>query len=209
MNPHQPTDERPEHHNPMSRRAALALSGAACLSALSVAQGQPQSPAQTPGQTPPQTPGQAPKDGDRPAPALVVFLLRHGETTGEGAADPELSPQGQSRAARVGLMLRSVGVQRVMHTPARRARQTGEEIARVCGVGLGSYDPFDPQPVVDRMIAGGGVWVMVGHSNTVPDLAKRLGGDPRADRLPESAYDDLFMVVRAGGGVMTVPLHSV
>ena len=64
------------------------------------------------------------------------------------------------------------------------------------------------EPMVRRMIDGGGVWVLIGHSNTVPDLVRRLGGDAGTDAIPDSVYDQIFMVVRAGTGTMTVPLHS-
>jgi phosphohistidine phosphatase SixA len=138
---------------------------------------------------------------------MVAFVLRHCETLGS-FGDPPLSPQGRDRAARIGLMLRSVGAQRVLHTQTTRSRETATDVARVLRVAAGSYDMLDPEPVTRRMVDGGGVWVIVGHSNTVPDLVKRLGGNAGTDLIPETVYDRIFMVVRAAGGAMTVPLHS-
>lgn len=128
-----------------------------------------------------------------------MFVLRHAEPQGTSSGDPGLSVVGRERADRVGAMLRSIGVSRVLHTSPARARETGERIARRCGVGTGSYDAFEPKPLIERLIAAGGVWVIVGHSNTVPGLVSGLGGDPGTDLIPESQYDDLYMVVRAGG----------
>jgi phosphohistidine phosphatase SixA len=96
----------------------------------------------------------------------------------------------------------------VLHTQTTRSRETATDVARVLRVAAGSYDMLDPEPVTRRMVDGGGVWVIVGHSNTVPDLVKRLGGNAGTDLIPETVYDRIFMVVRAAGGAMTVPLHS-
>ncbi len=170
----------------MSRRSALALSGAVGLLATGAMGGRVQ---------------------DEPSRLLVVFVMRHAEAAGT-QQDPPLTAAGRERAVRLGRMLRSVRAQRVLHTTTSRARETATEISRIAGVGVGSYDVSDPQPVVRRMIEAGGVWVMVGHSNTVPDLVRRLGGDAGTDAIPDSVYDHIYMVVRAGAGTMTVPLHS-
>lgn len=169
----------------MSRRAALALAGAAGLLAGA---------------------GRQPADPEPPR-LLVAFVLRHAEAAGS-QQDPSLSADGRERADRVGRMLRSVAPQRVMHSVTNRARETAQRIARAAGVGTGSYDMFDPEPAMSRIVKAGGVWVVVGHSNTVPDLVKRLGGDARIDVLPESAYDRIYLVIRVGEGSMTIPLHS-
>ncbi|RMH24991.1 MAG: hypothetical protein D6692_11910, partial [Planctomycetota bacterium] len=126
----------------MSRRAALAMSGAVCVSAFGAAV-QPD-------------PGEgAGGASERP---LVAFVLRHAEPAGSHTGDPGLSSEGRARGERVGAMLRSVGVSRVLSTPANRARETAEAISRVCGGGLGTYDPFEPGALAKRLIRGGGVW---------------------------------------------------
>ena len=172
----------------ISRRAALALSGAAGLFGVG---------AVALGSNP---------DEER-APATVAFVLRHGETAEGTGTDPALSSRGRARAYRAGMLLRSVGAGRVMHPQSVRGRETAEEISRVLQTGIGSYDMMDPGPVVERILRHGGVWVLVGHATTVPDLVRRLGGSPGTDSLPAGVYDRLFMVVRAGGGALTVPLH--
>ncbi len=181
----------------MSRRAALAMSGAVCVSALGAA-GQPDPDPD------PNTGQGAGGAAERP---LVAFVLRHAEPAGSHTGDPGLSSDGRARGERVGAMLRSVGVQRVLSTPANRARETAEAISRVCGGGLGTYDPFEPGALAKRLIGGGGVWVVVGHSNTVPGLVRELGGDPGTDLIPADRYDEVFVVVRAGG-VLSMKLHS-
>lgn len=174
----------------LTRRAALALSGVAGLAAVARRAGA--------------------QDSANPAPPAitVAFVLRHAETTGT-LNDPSLSNRGRERATRVGMLLRSVGAERVLHSVTARAKETALEITRVIQVGSGSYDLLDPEPVTRRIIERGGVWIIIGHSNTVPDLVRRLGGDAGTDLLPDGLYDQIFMVVRAGEGAITVPLHSV
>lgn len=193
------TPGAPEHTGAIliSRRSAMAMSGALAGGLCAAAsRAQPAS-------------GSAGADDAEPTPAMVAFVLRHCETGGgDETSDPVLSRAGQDRAARVGAMLRSVGVRNILHTPTARARLTAMEISRAIGVGPGSYDPLDAGPVTQRMVRAGGVWIIIGHSNTVPELVRKLGGDPSADVLPESVYDRLYVVVRAGAGVMTMLLHS-
>lgn len=175
----------------MTRRAALAMSGAVCVSAFGAGRM-------------PEPEEEAGGGGSRP---LLAFVLRHAEPAGSHTGDPGLSSEGRARAERVGAMLRSVGVLRVLATPANRARETAEEVSRACGGGLGTYDPFEPGALAKRLIDGGGVWVVVGHSNTVPGLVRALGGDPGTDLIPADRYDEVFVVVRAGG-VLSMKLHS-
>ncbi|MCC5823723.1 MAG: histidine phosphatase family protein [Phycisphaerales bacterium] len=172
----------------ISRRAALAMSGAVGLLGVG---------AKALGSNP----------EEERTPATVAFVLRHGETAEGTGTDPALSRRGRARAYRAGMLLRSVGAGRVMHPRSVRGRETAEEISRVLQTGIGSYDMMDPGPVIERILRGGGVWVLVGHATTVPDLVRRLGGSPGTDSLPSGVFDRMFMVVRAGGGALTVPLH--
>jgi broad specificity phosphatase PhoE len=90
------------------------------------------------------------------APALRVYLVRHAQAWKNvpAASRPHamsadeldgLTPAGFARSERVGARLAKAGVARVLCSPARRARQTAETIAR--GLGLGpptADDAFRP-----------------------------------------------------------------
>lgn len=186
----------PDIETVLTRRAALGVAGAMGMAAAARAGG-----------LQPAVPGGAGGTENRPV-VTVAFVLRHAETTGT-LNDPSLSQRGRERATRIGLMLRGVGAERVLHSATNRGRETAQEIARVIKAGSGSYDLLDPGPVIERIVSRGGVWIIVGHSNTVPDLVRRLGGDAGTDLLPDGSYDQVFMVVRAGEGAITVPLYSV
>jgi hypothetical protein len=58
---------------------------------------------------------------------------------------------------------------------------------------LRSYDPADTPGLVARMLADKGPVLVVGHSNTVPEIVERLGGD-RPAPLAETDYGDVWHV---------------
>jgi len=177
----------------MNRRSALALSGAITGAALLGA---------LPERSRAGHANEAP-DGAKP---YAVFVIRHTERL-DDSADSELSGVGRQRADRVGAMLRSAGVLGVLHSETVRTRATGQRILDASdtksGATIRTYDARKPASMVRGVIeqgsARGGAWVIVGHSNTVPALVRAFGGDPGTDELEHDAYDDLFMVVRAGG----------
>lgn len=145
------------------------------------------------------------------APATTYVVVRHAETVGGDSRDPALSERGRERAGRLASMLRSVGVSAVYSTGYARTRQTAEAIAAVGGVGVVEYDPRDPGAFLTRVAREheGGVVVIVGHSNTAPDLVRRLGGACEDEQLDHDAYDNVFVVtVVEKGRVITHRLHS-
>jgi broad specificity phosphatase PhoE len=85
------------------------------------------------------------------APALRVYLVRHAQAWKNvpAASRPHpmsaeeldgLTPSGFARSERVGARLAKAGIARVLCSPARRARQTAETIARVLRLGPPTAD---------------------------------------------------------------------
>jgi hypothetical protein len=58
-------------------------------------------------------------------------------------------------------------------------------------VKLRRYDPADTEGLVARVLAERGPVLIVGHSNTVPEIVARLGGE-RPAPLAETDYDDVW-----------------
>ena len=56
---------------------------------------------------------------------------------------------------------------------------------------------------MEQMTKAAGNVLVIGHSNTVPDLLKRLGVK-QAITIADSEYDNLFVVVRHGTGEPTL-----
>src|SRR5262252_673337 len=114
----------------------------------------------------------------------AIFVVRHAEraapATAAGAPgmmadDPPISPAGEQRAAQLATMLASAGIRHIFVTEYRRTRQTADPLAKQLGLEPSVRSSKDPGATVVDVRAAEGNVLIVGHSNTVPDLLKRLG----------------------------------
>lgn len=142
----------------------------------------------------------------------AIFLVRHAEKATE-ANEPgvPLSASGRARAERLCEVLRHTGVAGIYATETDRARQTAEPLARALKLEIHTYAPRDadgkpaPRLLVDRLKkdAPSGTVLVVGHSNTVPEILAALG-HPEKIEIPSTRFDDLFVVVPREGAPPTV-----
>jgi phosphohistidine phosphatase SixA len=136
----------------------------------------------------------------------MIYLVRHGEKAAEGK-DPDLTPQGRQRARNIAAMLGKTGVAHVFSTPTNRTRQTAEPLAQQNGLQVQLYDPRTPQALVSRVKSLNGAVLVVGHSNTLPELVKLFGGQPGAD-VADNEYDRLYQLIPGVGGTVTTVLFT-
>ncbi|MEX0893528.1 MAG: phosphoglycerate mutase family protein, partial [Gemmatimonadota bacterium] len=138
-------------------------------------------------------------------PATVVYLVRHAETTDAAGGDAPLSAQGQARAALLARTLADAGVTRVFTTPYRRTTGTAEAVAAALALDVERYDPRSPGEML-AAVRGSGRSLVVGHSNTIPDLVAALGGTP-GEPISEHEHDRLYVLVLHEGGTTTTLLR--
>jgi broad specificity phosphatase PhoE len=151
----------------------------------------------------------------------VVFLVRHAERAddGEGAGrmaadpqmammleDPPLSDDGRARASHLAEMLRDVGITHVHSTDYRRTRETGAPTGEARGVDVALYDARDLAAFAETLRATPGRHLVVGHSNTTPEMVQALGGEPGPPIEPLE-YDRLYVVVLEESEVRTILLR--
>ena len=138
----------------------------------------------------------------------VIYLVRHGEKASVGK-DPDLTMQGKARAGNIAAILRSTGITHVYSSTTQRTRQTAQPLACALGLEVQVYDPAQGAKLVGQVKAAGGTALVVGHSNTVPDLVRLFGGKPGTD-IGDDEFDRLYqLIVDKDGSVTTVLLHSV
>ena len=106
--------------------------------------------------------------------------------------DPPLSAEGAANAQILGDRLAKSGIKAIFATPTQRAMQTGEPLAKKLGIAITSYDPHDPAALIKAVNVVGGAVLIVGHSNTVPDIVGRFGGT--AVPITEQDYGTVFVV---------------
>lgn len=135
--------------------------------------------------------------------AHPVFVVRHLQK-GEGP-DPSLTAEGAANAQRLAATLKGKGIVAIFATPTRRAMETGEPLAKALGLKVTPYNPSDPGALAAKVAVATGPVLVVGHSNTVPDLVQLFGGAkpaPLADQDYGTVYD-----VEPGGKVVTAQLR--
>jgi broad specificity phosphatase PhoE len=132
-----------------------------------------------------------------------AFVVRHLQKA-EGA-DPSLSAEGAANAQHLAVMLKDKGVVAVFATPTRRAMETGQPLAKALGIAVTPYDPSNAAALAAKVAAAGGPVLVVGHSNTVPDLVQLFGGS-RPAPLSEQDFGTIYDV-EPGGTVVTTQVR--
>ena len=125
--------------------------------------------------------------------APILFLVRHAEK-GDGA-DPPLTEAGQRRAQTLARMLAESGIGHIHSTDYVRTRETAAPVAERLGLEVRIYDPARLEELADKLLHEGGRHLVVGHSNTTPELVSVLGGDPGEPIEDAWEYDRLYLVI--------------
>ena len=132
----------------------------------------------------------------------VVFLVRHAERADAGmaaakmaGADPELSDAGKARAASLAALLKDAKITAIFTTEYKRTRDTAQPLAAATGIASTAVVSKDAASLIDKVKASAGNILVVGHSNTLPEIIKALGiAEPVS--IAEDQFDNLFVVVR-------------
>lgn len=135
----------------------------------------------------------------------TVFLVRHAEKTAE-ENDPHLSHAGKQRAEDLAALLANAEITGIFSTDYARTRDTAAPLADAQGLETRLYDPAQPGQLVESLKTNPGRYLVVGHSNTVPELVELLGGTPGADIDEKSEYDRLYVLTRLKGGTVNTIL---
>jgi broad specificity phosphatase PhoE len=124
----------------------------------------------------------------------TIYIVRHAEKQLEGE-DPELAYVGGVRAKKLAQILESQSIKRVLSTDFIRTRNTGQPTAAAAGLTLEIYDPKNQEALVADLRASEGNVLVVGHSNTVSQLANAFidEGEKFAD-LTDLEYDFIYVV---------------
>ncbi|HKY45199.1 MAG TPA: phosphoglycerate mutase family protein [Pyrinomonadaceae bacterium] len=136
----------------------------------------------------------------------TVFLVRHAEKEDEPRQDPPLKKEGVARSQELARLLGGAGIKTIYTSQFTRTKLTAEPLATKLGLTATAIslksNPSNPRliaeestaEVVNKIMERPGENVLVvGHSNSVPDVIKMLGGDV-VPTIDERKFDDLFIV---------------
>jgi broad specificity phosphatase PhoE len=142
-----------------------------------------------------------------PPPGSATFVVvRHAEKADDGSRDPPLSTAGQTRARALARRLAHSGLVAVYATPFRRTQQTAQAVAASAGLPVSTYaaDTVAAEFAATlRSHYPRGTVLVVGHSNTVPEIVASLCRC-RIAVLDENAYDGIYTVRIAPDGTASL-----
>lgn len=128
-------------------------------------------------------------------PLTTVILVRHAEK-GPGQ-NPPLTEIGHKRAGALAHALSSAGVDAIFVSDALRTQQTADSAAALLGLTPEIISANSVDELANRIKSDhrGEVVLVVGHSNTVPQVIEKLGiSSPPA--IPDTEYDNMFILHR-------------
>lgn len=129
------------------------------------------------------------------APAATIILVRHAERNAGMAPDVLLTPRGEERARELARVLKDANIRAIFTTEVRRTQQTAEPTATEFHLQPIVIPATDIDALVSRLHAlpDDEAVLVVGHSNTVPLVVDRLGGNLPA--MSDTEYDRMVVVV--------------
>ena len=137
------------------------------------------------------------------AAADTVYVVRHMQKA--AGDDPALTAEGAAGAQWIADVLAAKGVTAVFATPTRRAEETAAPLAKRLGIDVTHYDPRNPAALAAEIASVKGAALVVGHSNTVPDLVATFGG-ARPASMSEQDYGTIFVVNAGSSDVQEIEL---
>jgi broad specificity phosphatase PhoE len=127
-----------------------------------------------------------------PPPLPNIYVMRHLHTLA-GATNPDLTAEGQAAAASLAGWFAKDPPGVIYVSSTKRAEQTAAPTARRYGVAPKIYDPSDSAALVASVLREHGTVLVVGHSNTVPDIIEKLGGQ-RPGPLVHEDFADVWRI---------------
>jgi len=126
-----------------------------------------------------------------------LYLVRHAEKQAVEGKDPDLTDAGNYRSEQLAKFLQDKGIRKIWSSDYQRTRNTAGPLASKLGLKLSLYDPRDLPALANELLEDRNTALIVGHSNTTPDLTRLLCQCDISD-MDESEYDLLFVVSISG-----------
>jgi phosphohistidine phosphatase SixA len=133
------------------------------------------------------------------ASTTMVFVTRHAEKASTPPDDPLLSPAGDARALELaqhfGRAPKGQGLDAIIVSEFRRTQETVRPLVNKLGIPMIVVPSTNPAHTAERALNDyrGGRILIVGHSNTVPDIVKELSGED-VGAMSEAEYGIVYVV---------------
>jgi phosphohistidine phosphatase SixA len=130
-----------------------------------------------------------------------IFLVRHAEKA-SADRDTALSDVGFKRAECLANALRDVQIKSAFVTEFKRTQQTAEPEVKQAGITatiVPAADTAQTIALAKKTSATGNV-LIVGHSNTIPQIAQSLASEAKPNPMADAEYDRLTIITFASDG---------
>ncbi len=135
----------------------------------------------------------------------TLHLVRHAEK--RLGRDPALTEEGEARALALVETLADAQIEVIYSTNYARTRLTARPIAEARELPIIYYDPADLAGFAEKLKTENRSALIVGHSNTTPELVTALGGEAGAPITEASEYDRLYRIELTETGPVTTLLR--
>ena len=141
----------------------------------------------------------------------TIFLVRHAERADGGASaataskDPGLSAAGRQRATSLATLLKDAQIRAIFVTEFKRTQETAAPLAQALGLTPAIVAADDTPALIARLQKSAGNALVVGHSNSVPEVIEALGVAAKVT-IADDQFDNLF-VVSPGSPRQLLRLH--
>lgn len=134
----------------------------------------------------------------------TIYIVRHAEKQLDGN-DPELSVVGNARSRKLAQIVADKGITHIFSTDYKRTRLTAAPTASQSGIEIEIYDPKNHDALVEELRSLEGNILVVGHSNTVGQVANYFVGTGESfEDLEDSEYNYIYVVTIDKDGSSTV-----
>ncbi len=130
----------------------------------------------------------------------TIIFVRHAEKELGVGDNPGLSDAGRRRVAELTRQLVDAdvvaGIDAIYSTPFRRTQETALPLADALNVPINSYDAADRESVLETILKEhkGKIILVVGHSDTLPELIANLGASKKVPPIDEMEYDNIYII---------------
>lgn len=116
----------------------------------------------------------------------AIYLVRHAEK--QKGENPGLTASGHQRAQALKTRLVDQNITHIHSSNYRRTLETAAPLADALGLEVKLYDPRDLLGISETVTTTPGKHLIVGHSNTTPQLGAILSAQVMKE-MPETEYD--------------------
>ncbi len=131
-----------------------------------------------------------------------AYLVRHAEkvTRNPDDLDPALTPAGMERAIALKNKLANANIAAIYSTDYRRTMATAKPLADYLGLPITVYDQSSALVTKIKAEHGGETVLIVGHSNTVPQIVQEFGVGAPVPMIAPDDYDEFYVVLATSDG---------